>query len=214
MSVDGTYATAIVTTFFSPTRRLSICNAGHPRPIHYSAATRRWTFLSHEPAQRSAPSNTPLGMLAMAEYELFDIELEPADFLLCYADALIESNDADGEMLGENGLLKIVRLLTDPDRDALESPQEVAAKLIAEIEARYPENLTEDDVTLLVVKANGREIRYSNAEKFRAFGRALKSFIRAERPPMPDWNIANMGGAIIPALERRWRAKPWQPPQE
>ena len=33
LSLDGSYATAIVTTFFSPTRRLSVCNAGHPRPI-------------------------------------------------------------------------------------------------------------------------------------------------------------------------------------
>jgi serine phosphatase RsbU (regulator of sigma subunit) len=80
-------------------------------------------------------------MLAMAEYEQFDIELQLGDFLLCYTDALIESNDADGEMLGESGLLKIVRLLTDPDRDALENPQEIAAKLIAELEARYPEIL-------------------------------------------------------------------------
>jgi hypothetical protein len=29
----------------------------------------------------------------------------------------------------------------------------------------------------------------------------------AERPPLPDWNLANLGGAIIPALGRRWRAK-------
>jgi sigma-B regulation protein RsbU (phosphoserine phosphatase) len=208
MSVDGTYATAIVTTFFSPTRRLTICNAGHPRPILYSAATRQWRFLSHEPASGPVPRNTPLGMLQMSEYDQFDIELQPGDYVLCYTDALIESNGADGEMLGESGLLKIVRLLAN--RGAPESPQEVVAKLIAEIEARYPENLTEDDVTLLVVKANGRGIRYSNAEKIRALGRALKSLIRAERPPVPDWNIANVGGAIIPALARRWRAKPWQ----
>jgi len=29
---------------------------------------------------------------------------------------------------------------------------------------------------------------------------------RAERPPLPDANLANIGGAIIPALGRRWRA--------
>ena len=29
---------------------------------------------------------------------------------------------------------------------------------------------------------------------------------RAERPPLPDFNLANVGGAIIPALGRRWRA--------
>jgi hypothetical protein len=27
----------------------------------------------------------------------------------------------------------------------------------------------------------------------------------AERPPFPDLTAANVGGAIVPALERRWR---------
>jgi hypothetical protein len=30
---------------------------------------------------------------------------------------------------------------------------------------------------------------------------------KAERPPLPDANLANIGGAIIPALGRRWRVK-------
>jgi hypothetical protein len=28
---------------------------------------------------------------------------------------------------------------------------------------------------------------------------------RAERAPMPDFNLANIGGAIIPRLGKRWR---------
>jgi hypothetical protein len=30
---------------------------------------------------------------------------------------------------------------------------------------------------------------------------------RAERAPFPDAKLANIGGAIIPALARRWRAR-------
>ena len=147
-------------------------------------------------------------MLDIAEYEQFDVELQPGDYLLCYTDALIESRGADGQMLGESGLIRIVRFLAE--HEAPENPEPFAARLILEIETRYPENLTEDDVTLLVVRANGREIRYSTADKIRAFGRGLKALLRAERAPLPDWNIANIGGAIIPALSRRWRARPWQ----
>jgi hypothetical protein len=29
---------------------------------------------------------------------------------------------------------------------------------------------------------------------------------RAERPALPDFSLPNVGGAIIPALGRRWRA--------
>src|SRR5580704_856617 len=54
----GAFATAIVTTFFEPSRRLTVCNAGHPRPMLFRAAQRQWEVLgSQEPGSRSAPSN-------------------------------------------------------------------------------------------------------------------------------------------------------------
>jgi hypothetical protein len=67
-------------------------------------------------------------------------------------------------------------------------------------------------VTLLLVRANGDEsFGYSLGEKMWAMARVAGSMIRAinpraEKPPLPDANLANIGGAIIPALGRRWRA--------
>jgi serine phosphatase RsbU (regulator of sigma subunit) len=203
----GAFATAIVTTFFEPSRRLTVCNAGHPRPLLYRAAQRQWDFLGNNTSTRSAaPSNIPLGLFEAAEYEQFDVELEPGDCLLSYTDALIESRDADGEMLGEDGILKITRVLGDFQ------PDKLIETLLAEIGTRYPENLSEDDVTVLVVRANGRRLRFSLADKLHALARFMGALIRsvnpaAERPPLPDANLANIGGAIIPALGRRWRAK-------
>ena len=149
----------------------------------------------------------PLGILEMSEYDQFDIELEPGDRVLSYTDALMESNDASGEMLGEHGVLQILRLLGDLE------PQELIEKLLAEIAERYPQNLTEDDVTVLLVRANGRKASYTFSQKLDAVFRFAKSAVRAlnpkaERPPVPDLNLANVGGAIIPALARRWRAGP------
>jgi sigma-B regulation protein RsbU (phosphoserine phosphatase) len=207
MSKAGTFATAVVTTFFSPTRRLTVCNAGHPRPLFYRASERQWALLSHDGAGAQAKlRNLPLGVLDSAEYENFDVELEPGDCLLTYTDALIESRDADGEMLGEDGLLRILRLLGDVPA------QELSGKLLAEISECFPENLSEDDVTVLVVRANGRKHGYSLKEKLGAlfgFSRSVVRSInpRAERPPLPDWNLANVGGAIFPSLGRRWRAR-------
>jgi len=202
----GAFATAIVTTFFEPSRRLTVCNAGHPRPLLYRAANRQWDFLGHNtPTRRAAPSNIPLGLFEAAEYEQFDIELGPGDCLLSYTDALIESRDADGEMLGEDGLLRITRVLADFE------PAKLIETLLGEIETRYPENLSEDDVTVLLVRTNGQKLRFSLREKLNALGRLMATLIRsvnprAERPPLPDANLANIGGAIFPALGRRWRA--------
>jgi serine phosphatase RsbU (regulator of sigma subunit) len=197
----GAFATAIVTTFFEPSRRLTVCNAGHPRPLLYRAAQRQWDFLGgQETGSRAAPSNIPLGLFDAAEYEQFDIELAPGDCLLSFTDALIESRDADGEMLGEDGLLRIVRVLGDVE------PQKLTETLLGEIERRYPENLSEDDVTVLVARANGRRLKFSMREKLHAFGRFASALIRGERAPFPDAKLANIGGAIIPAFARRWRA--------
>ncbi len=208
---QGAYATAVVTTFFAPTRRLTVCNAGHPRPMLWRAAEGKWEFLcEEEESPRRGLRNIPLGLMGGADYDQFDIELELGDCLLSYTDALIESHDADGEMLGEEGLLRIVRLLADVPAERL------IDTLLCEIGERYPENLSDDDVTVLVVRASGRELRHSLADKLGAFKRALGTLVRSlnprnERAPFPDFNVANVGGAIIPALEQRWRAGEQRP---
>src|ERR1700675_2805989 len=48
LSRQGGFATAVVATFFEPSRRLTVCNAGHPRPLLYRAAQRKWDFLGHD----------------------------------------------------------------------------------------------------------------------------------------------------------------------
>ena len=205
-SRQGSFSTAVVTTFFAPSRRLSLCNAGHPRPLLFRALDGRWSFLGHQDnPEKKGPRNIPLGIFQLTDYEHLDIELDPGDCLVSYTDALIESCDADGEMLGEEGLLRIVNLLGDIPAEKL------IASLLQEIAERFPENLSADDVTLMVVRANGRSLHFSFREKLDALGRFLKACFRslnprADRAPFPDANLANIGGAIIPALGRRWRA--------
>jgi sigma-B regulation protein RsbU (phosphoserine phosphatase) len=201
LSRAGVFATAIVTTFFAPTRRLTLCNAGHPRPLLYRSKDQAWSFLSHT----GADGNLPLGLIDAVQYEQFDIELEPGDYVLSYTDALMESYDANGDVLGEKGVLRIAQLLGDIE------PEKLIEALLKEIGERFPENLTDDDVTVLVVRANGRQARSSLRERLAALARFSGALVRAihpraERPPLPDANLANLGGAIIPALGRRWRA--------
>jgi phosphoserine phosphatase RsbU/P len=199
----GKFATAVVTTYFEPTRRLTVCNAGHPRPLLYRAAQQHWDFLGAEDA---CQGNIPLGLMEMTKYDQFDVELELGDCLLSYTDALIESYDADGEMLGEEGVLRIMRLLGDVE------PQRLIDTLLREIGERYPANLSDDDVTVLVVRANGTAVNFSLGERTRAFFRMAVALVRsidprAERAPLPEASLPNVGGAIIPALGRRWKKR-------
>ena len=65
LSERAVFATAIVTTFFAPTRRLIVCNAGHPRPLIYRADKREWNVLGQsEDAPTAGPRNLPLGSSA------------------------------------------------------------------------------------------------------------------------------------------------------
>ena len=177
LSRDGAFATAIVTTFFSPNRRLVLCNAGHPRPILYRASKEEWSLLGEDRSKpKASPSNLPLGILSMTEYEHFDLELEPGDCVVTYTDALIESSDADGEMLGEDGVLRLLKLLGNAQ------PEKLIAELLGEIGERYPENLSTDDVTVLLLRANGGAQSLTLADKMRAMGRMASAALRSLVP--------------------------------
>jgi len=199
------FATAIVTTFFAPTRRLIVCNAGHPRPLTFRADTREWNVLGQsDDAPSAGPRNLPLGILSVSDYDQFDNELQEGDCVIAYTDALIESQDADGEELGESGVQRILQLMGEVDAPRL------IPTLLGEIADRFPENLSGDDVTVLVVRATSKQLRHPLGDRLRAIARLIGATIGAirpgaERPPFPDLNAANIGGPIVPALERRWR---------
>ena len=207
LSAQAAFATAVVATYFAPTRRLTLCNAGHPRPLIYSAARGEWRFLSSDKSTRAGgPRNLPLGILDIADYDASDVELQEGDCVLAYTDALMEAQDADGEMLGEDGVLRLLQLLGEVD------PPRLTAALLGEIESRYPENLAADDVTVMLVRASSRETRYTLGARLGALGRVVRTAIGAfrpgaERPPLPDLNVANIGGGIVPALSKRWRTR-------
>jgi serine phosphatase RsbU (regulator of sigma subunit) len=206
-SAAGCFATAVVTTFFASTRTLSVCNAGHPPPQLWRARTREWSLLDRATPGAAAPAgNIPLGIADYDDCPHFDLELEVGDLVLVYTDSLIEARDADGEMLAPEGLLKLVRqVLPDPQ------PPTLIVTLLKAIDERTDKGLDADDVTLLLLRANGTGRGVALHRSFLAPFRVLGSVGRAlaGRGPMslPDWNLPNVGGAILPALGRLWRKR-------
>src|SRR4051812_22443719 len=87
------FATAVVVTYLATKRTLTVCNAGHPRPLLYRASTGSWEVMDLETVSTGA-GNLPLGIDDDTPYAQFAVTLEPEDVILLYTDALIEACDA------------------------------------------------------------------------------------------------------------------------
>lgn len=140
------FATAVVATYLANLRRLTVCNAGHPRPLWYGAATGDWKWLDHDP---EAPGNLPLGLDDDSPYRQFAVDLGPGDVVLFYTDALTEAMDSSGRLLGEDGLIDLARNL-DPA-----APDRIGPEILAGVERHRDGRPADDDVTLLTIVHNG-----------------------------------------------------------
>jgi hypothetical protein len=226
MSADDCFATAVVTTFFAPTNTLAVSNAGHPPPLWYRAKRRQWEYLDLRRRVTSAArevrdseadadfaedvtplSNIPLGILNVTDYQQFEVTLDPGDLVLCYTDSLIESLDVDAELLGLDGLLRIVRTL-----DANE-PSELIPRLLSAIRAEHDDNLDDDDVTALLFRPTGTGGSGPFARRLlsplRVARAILASFLRRNGAPapLPEFSLRNIGGAWFAALNRVRRGR-------
>jgi phosphoserine phosphatase RsbU/P len=103
------YATALLFAYYRPTRELVFTNAGHPPPLWYHAKTKTWDWL--EPATPFATSleGLPLGLIPGTDYVQIAVQLHRDDVLILYTDGITEARDKDGHMLGQDGLMDIVR---------------------------------------------------------------------------------------------------------
>ncbi len=201
MSKAGCFATAIVTTFFAPTRELSLCNAGHPPPLLYRGKKKTWSLLEHRGTATPGAANVPLGIVDLTDYDQFDVRLNVGDLVVCYTDSLIESKDENGHMLGVEGLLRIARTIDVNDAG------KVAPRLLEAIAKLAPGNLGEDDVTVLLFRPNGLAPRAPLGQRmlvpFRMMRSIAQSFGKNGEPiQWPELTVRNMGGAISLALSR------------
>ncbi len=156
LSECGAFATALVATYFQPTRRLTLCNAGHPAPLRYDAAASSWTSIKPPAPRRDVVSGTPLGVFDDARYPQVEQTMAAGDMVLLFSDALVESRNSAGQMLGEQGLLQIVRSLS------ISSPADLMEDLVQQIDADHPESRCADDLTMLLVQATSTSTRWSD----------------------------------------------------
>jgi serine phosphatase RsbU (regulator of sigma subunit) len=157
LSGRGGFATALLITFFAPTRSLTVCNAGHPAPFLFDSSRQRWSAIETQPARARGILNTPLGVVEGAEYPEVKFRLKTGDALLCFSDGLTESFTANGSQLGQTGLLRIVDRLESAD-----SPTHVR-DLLSKLQALHADNLTQDDISVVQFRATASRSSLRNS---------------------------------------------------
>jgi sigma-B regulation protein RsbU (phosphoserine phosphatase) len=148
LSESGSFATAIVATFFQPTHRMTLCNAGHPSPLHYDSSQGTWSRIDPPPIESADIAGVPLGVYDGTSYPQQEIALNSGDMVLLFSDALTESRDEHGRMRGEGGVLELLSKYT------VESPRQLLSSLVAKVDEGHADSGAADDLTIVLTKAN------------------------------------------------------------
>jgi sigma-B regulation protein RsbU (phosphoserine phosphatase) len=104
------YFTLMLAVVDLNTGRVTIGQAGHPHP----AIQRRDGSIV-----QTGTGGFPVGLLSGISFEQFDVQLEPGDRLLILSDGVTECPDPAGQLLGEDGLERIMVKLRDVKGTAL-----------------------------------------------------------------------------------------------
>lgn len=148
----GRFATAIVGTYFAPTRSLTVCLAGHPPPLIFRTDSKTWTPLTTSESADSSPSNMPFGIMSGQDFQSTKLKLNPGDLVLAYTDSLFEAVDSDGKMLQAAGIAKIANSIS------MSVPGEFVTALLQRLRDLNPNNLNDDDTTVILSRANSEGV--------------------------------------------------------
>jgi phosphoserine phosphatase RsbU/P len=163
------FATAVVATYLATKKTLTVCNAGHPRPLLYRHDAKTWGVMTPEFAAKGA-ANLPLGIDDETPYDQFAVTLGRGDVVVIYTDALTEAQ-APGEsvaLLGEEGLLAIARDLPADD------PATIGRAMLAAVARHRGDVPADDDATVVVLRhtADGPK-RLSIGEKLDVYAKVF-----------------------------------------
>ena len=135
------YATFFYGLYADSVRRLTYVNAGHNPPILIRDR-------SEGKVVRLEGGGTVIGLFPDAAYRQETMELEPADVLLIFSDGLTEAvRDGSGEEFGES------RLRQAALEHAGTPARELCQSILSEVERFSGRSTQQDDLTLIVAKA-------------------------------------------------------------
>ncbi len=140
------YATAFLLGHYVETGEVVFTNAGHPHPLWYRAAEKKWVAVKESTPYAKQIADLPLGMIPGTPYTQTAIQLSPGDLLLLYTDGISESRNPAGDELGLEQLLSLA------SRVSVESPDRAGASLLSSVEAFRDTEPAADDETVVVLQ--------------------------------------------------------------
>jgi len=118
--------------------RVTLTQAGHPRPIWLHRAGRR--------SELVGGGGFPVGMLPEVEYDAITLDLAPGDRLFLYSDGVTECVNAHGEQFSEARLTELLKATADLPVAAVSERVGQALR-----EWKGDDNY-QDDITLLILE--------------------------------------------------------------
>ncbi len=125
------------------TGRMTVCNAGHERPV---LRQKGCSF-----KQLRDTHGFAMGCIPDAEYQNYELQLEPGDKLFLYTDGVPEATDADLRQLGMDTALMAL------NKDPQASPKQMIDNVQTVIRAFVQEADQFDDITMLAFEYIGKK---------------------------------------------------------
>ncbi|UCC79532.1 MAG: SpoIIE family protein phosphatase [Candidatus Zixiibacteriota bacterium] len=136
----GDFATLFMGLLNSQTGMLQYVNAGHNPPI---------IIRDNGEVEYLEASGIPIGTLNLAVWEEATLKLNINDLLLVFSDGIPEAEDRHGEQFGDERLEKLA--LRNPGQ----SPRELIAAIMNDVNRFIESNPRSDDITMIVLRREG-----------------------------------------------------------
>jgi sigma-B regulation protein RsbU (phosphoserine phosphatase) len=160
----GKFVTLFYGILDAKQKTMQYTSAGHPRPILKNAIGE---------VTRLDNGGAVLGVFPNWKYEDSVAQLAPGDRLVLFTDGITEAARPDGEQFGEEGLIRLVKMLSD------EPPSKLNAKLLTDVK-NFCDSHLQDDATLITItvrpKHTGGDLEDSSLSLL-AFGSGGKAWL-------------------------------------